>query len=227
MEQIWNGLLFAHWPIKAEALRGLIPSFLEIDQFDGTAWIGVVPFGMTAVRFRHLPAVPFMSAFPELNVRTYVRWKEKSGVYFFSLDAANPVAVEVARAWFCLPYYHARMSSQISGDGIRYHSKRTDKRGRAAEFEAEYAPASAPILSIPGTVEYWLTERYCFLTASRAGDIAIGEVHHRQWPLQKAKARITKNTMLNALGLEQPDSPPLLHFSRKLETIEWAIFSPR
>ena len=114
MSQSWHDLLFAHWPIDASHLRPLIPAALEIDKFQGEAWIGVVPFRMSGVRLRATPALPTLSAFPELNVRTYVTHGGKPGVWFFSLDAANAIAVSVARAWFHLPYFNARMTLRKS-----------------------------------------------------------------------------------------------------------------
>src|SRR5437867_5100192 len=103
----WHDLLFLHWPVRPEIIRPLIPNGLELDTFDGAAWIGVVPFRMTGVRLRWLPPLPGISAFPELNVRTYVRVRDRPGVYFFSLDAGSRTAVAMARAWFHLPYFHA------------------------------------------------------------------------------------------------------------------------
>src|ERR687892_361778 len=107
MTQTWNDLLFAHWPVDANDLRQRVPAGLDLDLFEGQAYVGVVPFHMTNVAPRGVPAIPWVSAFPELNVRTYVRIGAKPGVYFFSLDAGNPVAVAVARAMFNLPYYPA------------------------------------------------------------------------------------------------------------------------
>ena len=104
MRQVWHDLVFAHWPVSVDQLRPLIPPGLQIDTYDGQAWIGVVPFRMSGIRPRLLPAVPWLSAFPELNVRTYVVADDKPGVWFFSLEAANLVAVTIARWWYCLLY---------------------------------------------------------------------------------------------------------------------------
>src|ERR1700687_6083754 len=109
MAGTWRDLLFAHWPVATTSLRPLVPARLRIDTFDGQAWLAVVPFRMSGVRLRGTPAMPWLSAFPELNVRTYVRCGAKPGVWFFSLDAGNPLAVGIARAWFHLPYYRAWM----------------------------------------------------------------------------------------------------------------------
>jgi uncharacterized protein YqjF (DUF2071 family) len=225
MTQTWVDLAFIHWPINPQLLRELIPEPLEIDTFDGLGWVGVVPFGMTKVRLRYALQLPYLSQFLELNVRSYVRWKGKSGVFFFSLDAANPIAVEVARAWFRLPYFNARMLKEHCEDRIFYLSERTDQRGRQAGFKATYGPTGGVYYSRPGTIDAWLTERYCFHAVSNGGKVVTGEIHHKPWPLQPAKAAIEKNSMMAAIGLDLPDSEPLVHFVRELETIEWAITS--
>jgi uncharacterized protein YqjF (DUF2071 family) len=223
MTQTWVDLLFAHWPVDSEQLRKLIPSSLDMDMFDEQAWVGVVPFGMVNVRPRFCPSLPWLSHFLELNVRTYVRYKGQPGVYFFSLDAANPVAVEAARSWYHLPYFNARMCKNQSDDGtIFYSSSRTDHRGEKCSFRATYKPTSAPRRSQQGTLEHWLTERYSlFTTKDDSSTIVIGEIHHEQWPLQDAIADITENSMMQAAGISQPGSSPVLHFAKELVTFQW------
>jgi uncharacterized protein YqjF (DUF2071 family) len=223
MTQVWFDLLFIHWPISAEILRPLIPGFLEIDTFDQTGWIGVVPFGMKNVHFRNVPPIPSTSAFLELNVRTYVRWKGKSGVYFFSLDATNPLAVEVARLWYFLPYFHARMRHSHAGKDILYSSERTDWRSKRSVFEAIYRPLGEPYLAKKGSLEEWLTERYCLFTVTPKGEPVVADIHHKPWPLQNAQALIRTNSMTEVLGIQLPATEPILHFARELETLEWAI----
>src|SRR5690349_6818644 len=154
--QSWRDLLFAHWPVPAETLRPLVPRGVEVQEFDGTSWIGVVPFRMTGVMRRPLPDVPGVSAFPELNVRLYVTRDGKPGVWFLSLDATNPLAVWAARRFFFLPYHRARMSLTRLGGAIQYRSSRP-----GAELKASYQPISEPYLAAPGSLEHWLTERYC------------------------------------------------------------------
>src|SRR5262245_48625605 len=157
MAQNWHDLLFAHWQAPAEKMRGLVPRGLEMDTFGGTAWIGVVPFRMSGVRLRGTPGLPWISAFPELNVRTYVKAEGKPGVWFFSLDAANWIAVELARAWFHLPYFSARMSLQESGDEVRYFSRRVDRRGSDESLGMKYRGQGGTFKAQPGTLEYFLT----------------------------------------------------------------------
>lgn len=225
MRMTWEDLLFAHWPVPAAALRPLVPQALELDFFDGSAWLGVVPFQMSGVRLRGLPPVPGTSAFPELNVRTYVTAEGKPGVWFFSLDAASRIAVRAARAWYHLPYFDARMESLRNGDGITYLSRRTHRRAPPAEFIARYRAMGEIYRSTRGSLEHFLTERYCLYagdtTNAEGSRLWRGEIHHAPWPLQPAEAEITRNTMTAPLGLRLPDTPPLLHFARCLNVVAW------
>src|SRR5215211_9285994 len=157
----WRDLLFMHWRVPEEVLRPLIPQALRLDSFDGSAWLGVVPFRMESVRPRFLPAVPWLSSFPELNLRTYVTHENKPGLWFFSLDAHNPIAVRLARATFHLPYFDAKMSSETSGGTVRYRSVRTHGGAPPARYAASYRPLGETFDSRPGTLESFLTERYC------------------------------------------------------------------
>ena len=217
----WHDLLFIHYPVAVERLRELVPAPLEVETFDGQAWVGVVPFRMTGVKPRRVPSLPWISAFPELNVRTYVTCGGKAGVWFFSLDAANPVAVSVARRFFHLPYFNARMSPVRRGESILYSSHRTHKRAASAEFRANYRPAAPVFRSRPGSLEYWLTERYCLYSADSRGGTWRVDIHHEPWPLQPGEAEIEKNTMLDWLGLDPLTAAPVLHFARELEVAAW------
>ena len=228
MSQRWCDLLFAHWPVPADALRPHVPDRLEIDTFEGTAWIAVVPFYMRGVRPRALPAVPWLSAFAELNVRTYVRLDDRPGVFFFSLDATNPVAVSLARRSFSLPYFRARIRCRPEGDDLVYSSIRTHAGEPRARFEARYGPAGEVFHAAPGTLDHFLTERYC-LYASGASvgrspdDLYRAEVHHAPWPLQPARAAITNNSLLAPVGLESAaERPPHLLFARRIDVRAWA-----
>jgi uncharacterized protein YqjF (DUF2071 family) len=221
MAQVWHDLLFAHWPVPVAQLRRIVPPPLPIDTFQGTAWVGVVPFRMSGVRLRGTPAVPGLSAFPELNVRTYVTVDDKPGVYFFSLDATNPLAVLAARAWYRLPYFHARMRFERSEDEIQYASRRIQSGTPLAELVIRYRPSGPVEPPEPGTLAYFLTERYCLYTASRRGHVFRAEIHHPRWPLQPAEAEVQRNTMADASGITLPDTPPLLHFSRRQDMVSW------
>jgi uncharacterized protein YqjF (DUF2071 family) len=221
MEQSWNDLLFAHWAVTTELLRPLVPSQLDLDTRDGTAWIAVTPFRMTGVRWRGLPPLPGASAFPELNLRTYVRVGDKPGVYFFSLDAGNPLAVAAARLFLGLPYHWARMKSEPFGAGISYSSERGSDGGPPVAFRAYYEPEEKVFVAIPGTIEHWLIERYCLYTV-RDGRVDRLEIDHDPWPLQRARARIERNDVPGASGIAvEPGSPDLLHFARRLDVRAW------
>ena len=219
MRQTWHDLLFAHWPLDEDVLRRRIPAGLQLDTYEGQAWLGVVPFHMTNVTPRGVPALPWLSAFPELNVRTYVRLGGKPGVYFFSLDATNPLAVWTAWTLFHLPYYTAAMTVAVSGGRVHYASNR--RFGTQARFSAEYWPISEPRTPTPGSLEAFLTERYCLYAEDSASRLHRLEIHHPPWPLQSAAARIDQNTMAAAAGLPLPASTPLLHYSKRQDMVGW------
>ena len=224
LKQTWNKLLFAHWPVKAVALRALIPPGLTLDTFDGEAWVGIVPFFMSGVRFRFLPAIPTTDRFCELNVRTYVTLPNgKPGVWFFSLDAASRLTVIGARVAFHLPYYDARMSLALKGERVTYQSERVQRGAPNAAFEGSYRPIDLPYRSTPGTLDHWLTERYCLYAADGRGRVYRGDIQHKPWPLQPAEAEITRNTMAQAAGISLPDTPPLLHYAERLEVKTWGL----
>lgn len=230
MRQTWRDLLFAHWPVPVAMLRPLIPESLVIDTFDGAAWVGVVPFRMTAVRLRGTPYTPFADAFPELNVRTYVLPRGadgaaagKPGVWFFSLDAGSRLAVQGARWFFHLPYFKAEMRVVEEDEAVHYRSRRTHRGAPPAALVASYRPTGPVALSRPGTLDQWLTERYCLYTTDRRGRLYRGDIHHAHWPLQPAEAEFATNTMAAAHGITLPDTPPLLHFARRLDMQCWMI----
>jgi uncharacterized protein YqjF (DUF2071 family) len=218
MTQTWHDLLFAHWPIDASQLRGKVPSAFELDVFDGHAWIGVVPFYMSNVSPRGVPSLPGVSEFPELNVRTYVTVGGKPGVYFFSLDAGSALAVRAARTLLNLPYFTASMQVERSGAMVRYKSARLES---PAELIAEYSPSGPPSPPATGSLEYFLTERYCLYHVDRRGRAYRLEIHHPPWPLQPATATFTRNTMADAASIELPNRLPLLHFSKRQDMVAW------
>jgi uncharacterized protein len=222
MAQSWHDLLFAHWPLPETVLKPHIPAGLAIDTFAGQSWLGVVPFRMSDVRLRGTPAVPWLSAFPELNVRTYVVANGKPGVWFFSLDAGNWLAVAIARAWFHLPYFRASMSCEERNGWIEYRSERTHRGAASGELFGRYRPVSGAFIAQSRSLEHFLTERYCLYTADGEGQIIRGEIHHAPWPLQLAEAELTRNTMAEAAGFSLPAKQPLLHFSKRQDVIVWA-----
>lgn len=219
--QSWCDLLFAHWPVAADVLRPLVPPELSVQEFDGMSWVGIVPFRMQGVMRRPFPDLPGLSAFPELNVRLYVERDGKPGVWFLSLDAANAVAVWAARRFFHLPYFHARMNVDPLEAGFEFRSSRL-RSPRGVRFAARYHPTSDPYESRPGTLEHWLTERYCLYASSPAGRLYRAEVHHHPWPLQHADAEITRNELPASHGLELSGPPTLVHFSRRINVVAWS-----
>ena len=219
MTQSWHDLLFAHWRVDIAEVRKVVPEVFDLDLFQGEAWLGVVPFHMTNVGPRATPTLPFVSAFPELNVRTYVRVDDRPGVYFFSLDAGSRVAAATARALLNLPYFTADMLVQPRGHRVAYSSARRSKK--PAKFKATYEPKGEPFEAKPGTLDHFLTERYCLYHRNRSGRPFRLDIHHRPWSLQEARAEITLNTMTDSLGVKLQGYPAQLHFARRQDVVAW------
>lgn len=217
--QTWHDLLFLHWPVPVSQLRSLVPPELEIQEFGGSAWFGVVPFWMSGVTPRGWPDIPGLSSFPELNVRTYVSRADRPGVWFLSLDAANRVAIWVARGLYRLPYVYARMNVEHDGARIDYRSMRPTGQG----FEGSYQPDGPVVNSAPGTLEHFLTERYCLYARSRSGALHCAEVHHAAWPLQRGAATIRRNDMLGVHGIEIDAPPSQIHYAKRLDVRVWRL----
>ena len=223
MTQIWHELLFAHWPIAPDVLRLLVPAALPIDTFEGEAWVGIVPFRVSHAVPRWLPPIPGLSWFPEMNVRTYVTVKGIPGVYFFSLDAGNRIVVAAARMIYHLPYFHAAMSIQRTNGSISYASRRVHRNAPPAEFAAIYRPVGTVRYTLSGSLEQWLTERYCLYTIVGDSHVYRANIQHKPWPLQTAELEMSRNTMALAQGIQLPDVPPLLHYAHRQEVLVWAL----
>jgi uncharacterized protein YqjF (DUF2071 family) len=219
----WHDLLFMHWPVPPMVLRPVIPPALTLETFEGAAWLGITPFRMAGTRPRLVPPLPWCSAFPELNVRTYVTAEGKPGVWFFSLDAGSRLAVRGARVLFHLPYYDADMLSERDGDVVRYSSTRTHRRAPGVAFAGRYRPVGPVSYAAVDSLEYWLTERYCLYAADRRGQVWRGDIHHARWPLQPAEADIEANTMAEPLRLTLPQCAPRLHFALRLDVVAWPL----
>lgn len=246
MYQSWGKLLFMHWPIDPEILRPLIPSQLSIDTFAGQAWIGVVPFTMWGIRASFLPPIPGTSAFHELNVRTYVHYDGVPGVWFFSLDAANSPAVWAARTFYGLPYFNATMNLNQKANSIDYSSVRSDGRtysqffaADAASFRADFDSSQFLNLpqarleaswkigeplppSRPGEIEFFLTERYCLYSYQR-GRLYRSRIFHDPWSLRAASVDSCQSTMIESLGIAQPEGEPLLHYAESIAVDIWPL----
>ena len=224
MHQTWGKLLFMHWRISEESLRPLIPERLTIDTFDGSAWIAVTPFTMWDIRAfpPYLPPVPGLDRMHELNVRTYVHLDNVPGVWFFSLDANSSVAVLTARTFFHLPYFNAEMSLEQDKETIVYASSRTEDAAPSAEFAATWKTGETLPFSHPGSLEFFLTERYCLYSAHKQ-KLYRCRIFHPPWPLRKASLSSFASTMIESHGLPTPEGEPLLHYAEELSVDIWPI----
>jgi uncharacterized protein len=222
MRMSWSELLFAHWPMEPKLISSFLPPGLALDTRDGVAWIGVVPFLMSNVAPRCCPPIPRLSRFLELNVRTYVTHEGKPGVWFFSLDAESPLAVRVARSTFYLPYMDAVMSmTKDESHRIEYRSHRTHRGEPAANFDATYSESGETFHAVPGTLEHWLTARYCLYSVNRQNRLFRGEIDHPPWTLSKATWSVTQNTMGDPFGFDLTGEPHLL-FAQPITVRAWA-----
>jgi uncharacterized protein YqjF (DUF2071 family) len=221
MRMRWRDLLFAHWRVDVADLRTLIPPPLEIETFDGEAYVGVVPFLMEDVAPRGLPALGRLGRFPEVNVRTYVRHGELDGVWFFSLDDAERIPVELARRGFHLPYFHARMSIEREGESVAYRSERVDPRGGPAALSVSYRPTGPVAPAAAGSLDAWLTERYRLFAVDGRGRLTTTSIGHRPWPLRPATARFEVETLSLAAGLSVAGPPVQLAFADRLDVRGW------
>lgn len=219
MRMVWHELLFMHWKVDPDQLRQHLPAGLELDTYNGKAWIGIVPFRMSGVSLRWLPDVPWLSRFPELNVRTYVIGPSgQRGVWFYSLDATNPIAVRGARWLYHLKYMDAKIQFKSEkgcncGSWIRYHSRRTHRNEAPAELNVEYRPIGQSYQAERGTLLEWLTSRYSLFSSDASGKLFRGDIAHDPWELRDAQAIVHSNTMTDGIGVALPDDKPLLHFS--------------
>lgn len=223
MAQTWEDLLFAHWPVSPERLRPLLPEAITLDVRDGSAWIGVTPFRVGAFRLRGMPHVPGVTTFPELNVRTYATVDGTPGIWFMSLDAASSLAVAGARRTYRLPYFRARMECRDSGGWIEYRSRRVSRDGEPAELAGRYRPTGPGSPPAAGSLEHWLTERYCLYTLNESREVLRADIHHPPWPLQPAEAEFALNTMAEPYGIELDARPALLHFARRQDVLIWGL----
>lgn len=220
----WLDLAFLHWPVDARRLRPLLPAGITLDTFDGHAWIGIVPFRMTGIRHRCFAPVPGLSAFEELNVRTYVTRNGRPGVWFFSLDAANALAVFGARRTFFLRYFRARMSCNAPVEHqISYQSVRCHRGEPPARFVAQYHATGDAFHAAPGSLEHFLVERYCLYSVDPAGRILRGDIHHAPWALQRGEVDLRVNTMVEPLGIALSREPALVHVARRVDAVAWTL----
>jgi uncharacterized protein YqjF (DUF2071 family) len=207
MGQTWQNLLFAHWRVAHDVLRPHVPERLELEEHDGSAWIGLTPFRVAGLRLRGAPPLPLLSSFHELNCRTYVRADDRPGIWFFSLDASSRAAVLAAQQTYRLPYRHA----QIDGAGDSF---RADADG-IGSFRARYHGVGVPAPAERATLEHFLVERYCLYAGN--GELRA-EIHHVPWPLQPAEAEVEQR----GIAPVELEGDPLCHYARRQDVLIWS-----
>jgi len=209
MYQSWSRLLFLHWRFPSNLIQELLPKGLAVDTFDGSAWVGLVPFEMRRIRPRGFPSVPYVSNFLELNLRTYaVDENGLPGVWFVSLSANRKIAVDVARWWFGLPYYWSGMSRRVDGDGWFDDRCRRfrDLQRRTCRFR--FRPYGEPIEAVIGTLDYFLVERYFLFSDRTRLGLATGQVYHPRYLIQPVEIQVCDPCLFLLDGLPMPATPP-------------------
>ncbi|TYR80841.1 DUF2071 domain-containing protein [Priestia megaterium] len=216
MKQTWSDLLFVHWPVAVQDIQTLIPKPLQIDTFKGEAWISLVPFTMTGIHFKGVPKMPFLSSLYELNIRTYVKYKGKAGVYFFSLDANSPTGVCIARRFFHLPYLRANIHIKKQQNHTSFESIRIHKGFQQETIKMNYEPISQEYKAAEGTLSYWLTERYNLFTVYKE-NVFQGRLYHKQWSLKDGSCYIEEDTLTVPYNRPQNEEEMLIHYSERLD----------
>lgn len=208
MYQSWRDLLFLHWEVEADSIAATLPPGIYPDLREGKAWIGLVPFFMRNIRPRFLPPVPGISNFLEMNVRTYVHDEQgRPGVWFYSLDANQALAVALAQKFFHLPYHYAKMSDDRRGETIHYRCTRSSIPSETSQFE--YAAGDAMAVPEPGSFEYFLVERYYLFAHDKTKNRnLIGQVHHRPYPLHEVELGKWTGEALAQAGFPVMDREP-------------------
>jgi uncharacterized protein len=219
MAQTWQQLLFAHWRVPAEQLRRLIPPHLVIDTYDGDAWIGITPFVVTGFRLRGTPPIPLLSQFYEANVRTYVTFGDRPGVWFFTLDASRPDVVLAARAAYHLPYRHASVHKLDLDGAVDWRSHR---RSDGGTLRARYRPTGPVSAPEPGSLEAFLTERYRLYT-THEGRLHHADIHHAPWPLQQAEADVQDVTIAPVELRDALSAEPVCHYAARQDVLIWPL----
>lgn len=223
MSQAWSNVLFAHWPIKPDIILPYIPKRLELELWEGQAWITLSPFQVEKLRIRGLQKFPYVSPFYELNLRTYVTYNGKQGIYPLSLDASNRLVVELSRL-VNLPYLNSEITMNNRKDKTYVNCFRKDRRQRAVHFSGSYSPASDEVFhASPEEQLYWLTERYSLYTANKSEHIYTMDIHHLPWPLQKGELEILTNTIPETIGIHLNDKPPIVTYTKSLDVLIWPI----
>ncbi|WEG12896.1 DUF2071 domain-containing protein [Pullulanibacillus sp. KACC 23026] len=217
--QTWKNLLFAHYPVTYEEIRPLVPDCFSLDLYKNQAWVSIVPFLMTGIRLKYLPTLPFTPSFPELNLRTYITYEGEPGVYFFTMDAESKAAVAMAKI-YNMPYLYAKMSYGIKNSVVEFKSERIDSRAKKGVFKATYQGMGDTYLAEPGSLEYWLTQRFLFFLENK-GQVIGGRIRHRQWPLQKANVTIHENSLGESVGITLSKEPEIVGYCKEIHAVNW------
>lgn len=232
MKQSWSDLLFLHWPVSAADVRPLVPAALEIDTFEGHAWVGLVPFTVSGARVRFMPPLPFVSSFHEVNVRTYVHHHGRHpGVWFFSLDASNALVVEAAKRLYKLPYRSAHIEMSASEPDpatgspprrlVEFSSRRI--AGDPPDVDVCYGAGDFPRPATPGTLEHFLVERYILYSSDKDG-LYRARVHHAAYPVQAGVVdALRRESLIAAAGIQRPDKDPLAHYAKRVDVDIWPL----
>jgi len=214
----WRRLLFDNWPVAPDVVAAHLPDALDVDVYDGAAWLSVVPFTNVDVRPAGLPAAAGFDL-PELNLRTYVTADGEPGVYFFSLDAAGVFGVLGARVFHHLPYYYASIRLDVTDGQVSFESRRRHPGARPVAYRATYAPAGPELAVDPGSRAAFLTERYRYYTEDRAGRLRYADVRHEPWTLHPARASVAENSLFRADGFADPTGEPVRYYSPGLDVV--------
>jgi len=211
MYQRWEELLFLHWPVEPQVVAKVLPPGLGVDTYKGKAWLGVVPFSMRGVRPRFLPAVPGLSSFPELNLRTYVVDElGRPGVWFYSLDTPKHLPNWIARTFFHLNYRFARIQVEDKGGSRSYRSELWMGTDWDVPQEYEWERIGEPFTAEAGSLDFFLAERYRLFAYNDAkAQLMTGQVHHQAYPLQQVNLKRYSKRIFTLNGLSKPDSLPV------------------
>jgi hypothetical protein len=226
MTQRWNDLLLAHWPLPAASIAPLLPEGLQVDTFQGLAWLGIIPFWLDRIKVRGIPPIPGVRHFPDLCLRTYVREERTGtrGVYCLSLDSSNLLATAMGRAFYCLPYHWAEMHlEQQTEREFSFYSRRRFA-SMPVQFKARYrglGPTRKLAEYRAGSLEYFLMERSCLFSSNRAKQPFRANLYNVCWPLEEAEAEIELNDLATAIGIQLPDRKPVLHYTRRMAVYFW------
>ncbi|MFB5190202.1 YqjF family protein [Alicyclobacillus fastidiosus] len=220
MHQTWERVLFAHWPVPVRLLQAKLPPAIELDTFDGQAWLSLVLLFVKDLHARWMPPIPGASAFAQANVRTYVVKAGRPGVWFFQLYASNPLAVALARRFFHLPYERAAIKTEHRADATQFALSRAHQEQPVQALTCNYQPNPPVFEATRGSVDAWLTDRYCVYT-SYADRLYRADIHHTPWGLQRANAQWTNNTLFPRCEALTA-TPSILHFAACKRVHVWA-----